>query len=321
MKPGVILFCLLVSLFVKAQCPDSTLMALIKTADKVRAASTKTFWDPWETTPFNLLLVTNEHEFVWNDRSRDSTFRYGCDSIQFRKSGFNKNLLATFHLINGKPTVVIGTPANTGKTPEAWVATLLHEHFHQLQFAHPEYVSAQNGLDLANGDPTGMWMLNYPFPYADPAVVEKIKEISLNLLTGLDTDTWDDVYQAHLKLKQALRQLVSAKDYRYLNLQLWQEGYARFVEIRMLEQWIENFEGINQKRFAPEQLMTLKEHYYQRIKNDLSSGELSEMKRTYFYSLGAVEAMLIEHINPDWKAGYFSHLFTTDPLLETVVSR
>ena len=46
----------------------------------------------------------------------------------------------------------------------------MHEHFHQLQWAQPEYLKAIDDLGLSKGDATGMWMLNYPFPYDNPEV-------------------------------------------------------------------------------------------------------------------------------------------------------
>ena len=46
----------------------------------------------------------------------------------------------------------------------------MHEHFHQLQWAQPEYLKAIDDLGLSKGDATGMWMLNYPFPYDDPEI-------------------------------------------------------------------------------------------------------------------------------------------------------
>ena len=53
--------------------------------------------------------------------------------------------------------------------------TVLHEHFHQLQQSQPGYFQGVEALGLSGGDQTGMWMLNYPFPYKTPAVAEQIR--------------------------------------------------------------------------------------------------------------------------------------------------
>ena len=51
----------------------------------------------------------------------------------------------------------------------------MHEHFHQLQWAQPEYLKAIADLGLSKGDTTGMWMLNYPFPYDNPELARVVR--------------------------------------------------------------------------------------------------------------------------------------------------
>ena len=70
--------------------------------------------------------------------------------------------------------MVIGQAENTqSKTSTRWVLTALHEHFHQLQESRPRYYADVDALGLAKGDTTGMWMLNYPFPYTKAEVKEQ----------------------------------------------------------------------------------------------------------------------------------------------------
>jgi hypothetical protein len=72
--------------------------------------------------------------------------------------------------VGGVATIVVGQPAHTGQTSTRWVLTVLHEHFHQLQFSQPGYYPGVTALGLARGDTTGMWMLNHGFPYDSVAV-------------------------------------------------------------------------------------------------------------------------------------------------------
>lgn len=179
--------------------------------------------------------MEDEYEYVLNTHSSDSGFWYGCDSIQVREATLDEQLLATFPLINSEPTIVVGTPANTGKNPGEWVINLLHEHFHQLQFSHPQYFSAQQQLGLDKGDKSGMWMLNHPFPYQQQEVEQLIRKMSHNLLDVYEEDAaLSGVLEEHLRLKTELKKLVGAEDFRYLNLQFWQEGMARYMEMSLL---------------------------------------------------------------------------------------
>ena len=139
--------------------------------------------------------------------------------------------------------------------------------------------------------------------------LHKMQDILLDFLESGNANP-----QKYLIAKNDLKSKISEKDYRYLNLQLWQEGFARFVEIRLLESWINRYDTMAITKFRKEELNNLGLEYYDRIKKDLKDAKSSEMGRIIFYSLGAAEAMLIEKTNPDGKQDYFNTLFDTDEL-------
>ena len=121
-----------------------------------------------------MLLVTPEHEFLIRHPQPSPDFQnLGFDSelnsdVLYRKRTMSPSFLATFPAIRGSmvSTIVVGQAENTSvKTSTPWVVTLLHEHFHQLQDSQPNFYADVNALNLARGDQTGMWMLNYAFPY------------------------------------------------------------------------------------------------------------------------------------------------------------
>lgn len=141
-------------------------------------------WQGLDTIPFVVLLVTNDSEFLIRHPSPTEDFkllRYDSllkSDVYVRDRQFSNNLLATFPAVNGISTIVVGQPENTSRSSTAWVLTLIHEHFHQLQSTKPDYYTSVEGLDLAGDDKTGMWMLNYPFPYEDKEISEQYKSLT-----------------------------------------------------------------------------------------------------------------------------------------------
>ncbi|MDW3191722.1 MAG: hypothetical protein R8G66_05135 [Cytophagales bacterium] len=298
-----------------SQCPDTKQQVLIETYRSVADHLYDSYWPSWKEVPGHLLLVDDEREYLFNTSYTDSTFQDSCDGIPSRSATMNKHFLATFPFINYQPTIIIGTPENTNKSPLAWTITLLHEHFHQLQFSHPNYYAAQKSLNLDKGDQTGMWMLNHPFPYEEAGVISKINDMAKNLLSLYENSSIEEVLVRHKKLKEELKTIIGEEHYRYLNLQLWQEGFARFQELSILTYWIESFDQIEQDRFEKSELVSYLEDYQSKILASLEDTPINESKRVYFYALGAAEAMLIKAVNPEWKSAYFDDLFNTDHLL------
>src|SRR5262249_43618895 len=144
---------------------------------------------------------------------------------------------ATFPAVGGVSTVVIGQAENTeSKTSTRWVITLLHEHFHQLQSSQPRYYAEVDALGLARGDATGMWMLNYPFPYARPEVKDHFSAMSKALAEALgarEKPDFGDKFAAYVESRKKFRSLLKADDYKYFALQVWQEGIARYTEYHL----------------------------------------------------------------------------------------
>ena len=97
-------------------------------------------WKGWSEAPFAVLLVTPEYEFlIRHPRPSDDFTLLGDDTllkskVYYRKRQFAPNLLATFPAVGGISTIAVGALENTDAGNSThWVATLLHEHFHQWQ--------------------------------------------------------------------------------------------------------------------------------------------------------------------------------------------
>lgn len=216
------------------------------------------------------------------------------------------------------PTIVIGQAENTrARTSTRWVITLLHERFHQLQYSQPSYYAGVNSLGLARGDQTGMWMLNYTFPYTKPEVKEQFSVMCQSLVEALRIREQADFASklgAYLAARERFRSMLEADDYKYFSFQVWQEGIARYTEYRLAELAAAEYKPSqafqNLKDYTPfgeEASAILKG-----IEEELASMQLDEARRAAFYTLGAAEGLVLDRANPGWRKRYFEERFSLD---------
>ncbi len=275
-------------------------------------------WPGWDAAPFAVLLVTDSTEFlVWHPRPSADFQTLGYDStlgtnVLARPRSHPLNFLATFPAVGGVATIVVGQPAKTGKNSTTWVLTLLHEHFHQLQMSRPGYFAAVDGLQLSHGDQTGMWMLNYPFPYDSGPIQRRCGALAQALLGAVFADSGTPVYDA---ARRDLRDGLAADDARYLDFQLWQEGVARYVEYASARRAARGYAPgpafAALPDFVPyaDAARALREQ----LQRELHTLDLAANKRATFYPIGAARALMLERTAPAWKERYFARLFTLDP--------
>jgi len=242
----VTVFALLMAHSVLAQDrPSLAEVDRIRLAEAFRLAESlgDRVWKDWDKAPFAVLLVTPEYEFLIRHprASKDFTL-IGYDprlksDVYFRRRKFATNLLATFPAVGGVSTIVIGRAENTDKkTSTPWVITMLHEHFHQLQDSQPNSYAESEALNLSHGDQTGMWMLNYAFPYDSPEVKQQFSVLSRLLVEALQAKSkpaFSTRLAAYLEARRQLQKMLSPDDYKYFSFQLWKEGLARYTEYRM----------------------------------------------------------------------------------------
>ncbi len=280
-------------------------------------------WPGWSKIPAPLLLVTAETEYLTHFPTPPKDFAKVGDDVYARPRQFPTNLQATFPAFGFPPTIVIGEPKSTSsQTSTPWLIVVMHEHFHQLQWAQPEYPKAINDLGLSKGDTRGMWMLNYPFPYEVPEIAQGFDYLRNSLLKALnevDQQKFAQLSKQYLKdRKQFLAQLMP-DDHKYFSFQLWQEGMARYVQIRSAEaagdyQPSPAFAALPDFTAFNTYSVAARSHTLDELKHV----DITQSKREVFYSFGAAEALLLDRINPTWKDEYFQHLLTTDPLFPTI---
>jgi len=278
-------------------------------------------WPDWSKTPAPLLLVTDKTEFLAHAPAPPKGFTKVAKDIYARPRQFDTHLLATFPAFGPLAVIVIGQAQNTTvKSSTPWLITIMHEHFHQLQYGQPGYFTAVDRLGLAGVDTTGMWMLNYPFPYDRPEVAQsfsKLRDMLLNTLAQTKPREFQKAAAEYvIERKQVFAQL-SPDDHKYFSLQLWQEGIARYTEIKAAEAaasyrptadyaTLPDYEpfGAYAERARAETLEALK------------GADIRQMKRMFVYPFGAAEGLLLDRLNPDWKSDYFKHPLSTDALFE-----
>lgn len=278
-------------------------------------------WKGWSRAPFAVLLVTPEYEFLIRHPKPSEDFtRAGYDKllesdVYFRKRVFQPHLLATFPAVNGISTIVVGQAANTdARTSTPWVVTLLHEHFHQLQDSDPNFYAEVNALNLSRGDQTGMWMLNYAFPYAKQEVVKQFYVLGQALAEARRAATSDQFatrLRTYLEARKRFKELLAPDDYNYYSFQLWKEGVARYTEYRIARLAAAEYKPGKEFR-ALKDFNTFErtaDSILARIDSELSALSLERQQRVAFYAVGAAEALLLDRSNPAWQQDYFKEKF------------
>ena len=282
-------------------------------------------WQNWSKAPFAVLLVTPEHEFLIGHPSPSKDFaEIGYDKLLkskvfWRKRQFNPGFLATFPAVGGVSTIVVGQAENTWvKTSTFWTVTLLHEHFHQMQDSQPNIYQDIAALGLANGDETGMWMINYPFPYKDKKINEDFSALAEQLAKALETEdktSFRAEFDKYVKMRAAFNSTLSEKDYRYLSFQFWKEGTSRYTEYEIAKL------AARQSYKPLKEFVKLKDYktygeiagYWRRQTiASLKTISLEKLEREVVYPFGAAEAMLLDKAGIDWKSRYFREKFYLD---------
>lgn len=302
----------------------------IKEAFSISELLGNKIWSKWNEAPFLIIVITDENEYLFSDENNSGTdgFVYSeFDTITqkhvyTRTKKFGSDLLATFPAVSGISTIVIGLPENTSLTSAQWVSTLLHEHFHQLQQSRQDYFESVNNLGLAGDDNTGMWMLNYGFPYKEETLSAKYKELVLTakrIYLENDTEKLKSKFANYKLLRDSFKKMINEKDYIYFSFQIWQEGIARYTELKAAELMSEGKFEHSEKYSALEDYVS-PDTFYNGIINQLmvnaDKQELNINKRECFYTLGALEGLILDRINPGWKERYFPEKFFVEKYFE-----
>ena len=278
-----------------------------------------TIWRGINKVPFVVLLITDSVEFLINHPNPSDDFKISEEDnilktkILYRKRQYSKTFLATFPAINGVNCMVVGTPENTGKSSTDWIITLLHEHFHQFQYTQKDHYASVAGLDLANGDETGMWQLNYRLPYDSLPISNQYSKYTRalsNAVSGINNKDFRKLLTQYTDERKKLIGLFKPSDYKYFSFQLWQEGIARYTEykfLEMLDDYTPSIEVAGLSDFIP--FNKFREQFLKLHLGSVTALKFETEKRVCFYDIGLAEGMLLDKLNPQWRSQYFTHRF------------
>jgi hypothetical protein len=301
-------------------------------ADRVRIAEARriverigdNLWPGFTEATGAVLLITQETEYLFHhpEPTEDFTF-IGYDSVTqsdvyARGRVFPANVLASFPAVSGVPTVVVGQPRRTEASHTTrWVATLIHEHFHQLQSSRPDYYDAVVALGLAGDDQTGRWMLDYPFPYDSRRVNEAFSAMCRCLCDALEAmgkASFRDKVARYLDARRSFGELVGEKNCSYFSFQVWNEGIARYTEYALMQRAAVAYTPTPAFAALPDRVAFDRdaEETYENILSQLRRVSLKSAKRTAFYHVGAGEGILLDQVNPGWRERYFTEPFRVD---------
>jgi hypothetical protein len=318
--PRILAFLLLTMAAVAQQLPHED---AVRVAEFYRLAAQiqDQVWSDWSKTPSPLLLVTDKTEFLTHHSEPPKDFTKVSEGNYARARQFDIHLLATFPAFGPPALMVVGQPRNTeAKTSTPWLIKVMHEHFHQLQWAQPGYADGVANLGLSGGDTTGMWMLNYPFPYDRPEVAQsfsQLRDLLLRAVAQTNLEEFKQIAAEYVTQRKKVFAQLSPNDRKYFSFQLWQEGIARYTEIKTAEATaayrptVDFAALLDYESFAA---------YAARARtdtlNELKLADIGKSKRGFVYPFGAAEGLLLDRLNPEWRSEYFKHPFSTDALFE-----
>lgn len=292
----------------------------IKEAMEIAEKFGDSVWPGFSETPFTIILVSDKYEFLINHPYPSDDFKLLRhdetlqSAVYYRKQQFNKHFLATFPAVNGVNCVVIGTPENTNRTSTQWIITLLHEHFHQYQYNSPNYHEHALDLGLSNGDTTGMWQINYTFPYSSKKVNAKYNSYTKQLAKTVKYINHKSFRRHYKKLHKArgrLEKTLSKNDYKYLLFQWYQEGVARYTEYAFLERlssaYVPSKEIEQLSDFVAYDIY--KKQFYKKHIANVSAWTLKGKQRETVYDVGFAQSLILRKQNPEWTANYLTQKF------------
>ena len=288
-------------------------------------------WPGWKKVPDAVLLICDSAEYLIRHPAPPAQFKsLGYDSllaadVLWRPRVLPAHLLSTSPGMGGVATIMIGRAESTqSKASTPWVITLAHEHFHQWQMSQPWYYRSVDSLRLSSGDRTGMWMLNYPFPYDSEEFGDMFSALCRQLSVLLQTENADSLrarLRAYLSERERFQTNIKPADDRYFSFQVWQEGIARYVEWKITELAARNYKPSDAFIALPdyEPFEAVAQRFRQNFFKELTTQKLSESKRVAFYAFGAAEGMILSNLLPGWPTRYNKERFSVERLLQMAV--
>ncbi|HEV7353968.1 MAG TPA: hypothetical protein VGN74_12660 [Brevundimonas sp.] len=277
-------------------------------------------WEGWSQAPLPILLIGPDEETLFCDAPVDGFLAAGFDPVtrcamQSRPREQPTDLAAALDLA-GRQVIQMGRMAALETTEAEWTTIVLHEAFHQYQSTLPAYAEAVNDLRRTFGEADSQWMLDYDFPYADPAVKAAFADMTTSALRFLETPSGPQARASladYVRARRAAAAAAGPTAWRYYEFQAGQEGVARWSELKLAALAGESRPDI--AAVAQDNRLGLAVSL-----RAIDSQGLDLWRRSVFYVLGAIEAEMLEQVRPNWRREYPARPFSLGEMLEASVA-
>ncbi|QWC56691.1 hypothetical protein F7D01_05900 [Erythrobacter sp. 3-20A1M] len=273
-------------------------------------------WDGFSQAPLPVLLVEDDTETLFCSPPVEGFAPLGFDSItrcamQTRPRTLPLDLLAASDL-DGRSVIEVGTPEAIGIDDAEWKVSFLHEAFHQYQWSLPGYADAVAAVTEAMGETGAQWMLDYPFPYDDPRVAERLAGMNAageRFLTAASDDEAAQAFVAYVQARKAFKGVLDPKQALYFEFQIGQEGIARWSEIQLArlasgsDPAVAHIASERQNGFA----VSLR---------SIDRTGIAMWKRSALYVYGAIEGEMLDRFRPGWRREYLRAPFSVGDMLD-----
>ncbi|WP_322965454.1 hypothetical protein [Sphingomonas fuzhouensis] len=287
--------------------PPEPERAMLADVQRLYRGAGNRMWPGFDRVPLDLVLIGPERETLFCHPATKGFTPAGRDpltkcSLQTRARELAVDLSAAANFFPGGETIAIGYPKALEMSPAYWKATVLHESFHLYQSHIPGYAQMVAALGLAGGSTDGSWMLNYPFPYADPQVGAAfllMGDAGLAFLEAKSPEERRAATKAYVAARDVALAKVSPADRRYYEFQVGQEGVARWTELVLARQGDAAMrdDAIARLKGLATSLRAVREQGFK------------TWKRAALYVYGAIEAEMLERAGVNWRAEYRRHPF------------
>jgi len=108
----------------------------------------------------------------------------------------------------------------------------------------------------------------------------------------------------------------SPDDHKYLAFQLWQEGIARYTQIKVAESAAQ-YQPSPEYAALPdfESLAAYASHARKDTLDELRKTDVRRWKRDAVYAWGAAERLLLDRLRAEWRDAYFKRPFSLESCL------
>ena len=273
-------------------------------------------WPGWSEDPASVLVVGARRETLFCAPPRTGFSNAGRDPVtgcttQSRPARLPADIEAPVEL-DGVPVAAMGLPSATGREPADWALVLAHEQFHVWQDGAPGYRAAVEGVAVQLAPPgaqSANWMLDHPFPYAEAARhFVPMSEAALRFLDAPTDTTRRAAVRDYLVAREEAAQMIGPRDWLYYEFQVGQEGVGRWTELALAENLAADDPSFAYQ--ASERRGGLATSL-RAIERD----GLGMWKRSAFYAFGAVEAEMLDTLDPGWRADYSARPFALGEML------